>query len=363
MSGIASLVRRYWQEVGLGLFWLANLVVLWHLTSWTTVPFHFIWVSLTIFYGLRVWGLRPTAFVLGIVCVITGLGLVHAAKSHGGPGFDELTEIPLMAAMFLAMVWHARRREDALAEAQRSAETERAFARDASHLLRTPIAVARGHADLIRDMHAGTETGEDAAVVLHELEKLSRISHRLLILAAAGHTGFLRPEQIELEELVVDTARRWGATADRRWLVDVEAEGTLSVDVEQIGQALDALVENALRFTADGDAISITARAEGSRAVIEVADSGAGIPPDVRPVVFERFHRARQAVGGGGAGLGLPLVRAIVEAHGGVVVTDDTALGGALFRITLPGFVPGAPDSLMGAVREARRSARHKTVA
>src|SRR5262249_47763350 len=114
VSGIASLGRRYWQEIGLGLFWLANFVVLWHLTSWTTVPFHFIWVSLTIFYGFRVWGLRPTFFVLAIVCVLTGMGLVHAAESHGGPGIDELTEIPLMSAMFLAMVWHAKRREDAL---------------------------------------------------------------------------------------------------------------------------------------------------------------------------------------------------------------------------------------------------------
>jgi two-component system OmpR family sensor kinase len=264
VSDIASLVRRYWQDVGLGVFWAANFVVLWHLTSWTTVPFHFIWVSLTLFYGFRVWGMRLTAAVLSVVCLITGLGLVHAAAA-GGPGIDELTEIPLMGAMFLAMVWHARRREAALAEVQRAAETERSFARDASHLLRTPIAVARGHADLIRESHLGSETGDDAAIVLHELEQLSRISHRLLVLAAAGHTGFLRPEQIELEELVVDSARRWGATAQRRWCVDIEAEGTVTVDVEQISQALDALVENALRFTTDGDAISITARADGSR--------------------------------------------------------------------------------------------------
>ena len=362
VSDTASLVRRYWQDVGLGVFWAANFVVLWHLTSWTTVPFHFIWVSLTLFYGFRVWGLRLTAGVLSVVCLITGLGLVHAAAA-GGPGIDELTEIPLMGAMFLAMVWHARRREAALAEVQRAAETERSFARDASHLLRTPIAVARGHADLIRESHIGSETGDDAAIVLHELEQLSRISHRLLVLAAAGHTGFLRPEQIELEELVVDSARRWGATADRRWRVDIEAEGTITVDVEQVGQALDALVENALRFTVEGDAISITARAEGTRAVIEVADSGCGIDPDRRPYVFERFTRARRAAGGGGAGLGLPLVKAIAEAHGGTAEVGDSPMGGALFRITLPGFEPGASDSLLGAVREDRRSSRQTSVA
>ncbi len=362
VSDTASLVRRYWQDAGLCVFWVANFVVLWHLTSWTTVPFHFIWVSLTLFYGFRVWGLRLTAAVLSVVCLITGLGLVHATAA-GGPGIDELTEIPLMGAMFLAMVWHARRREAALAEVQRAAETERSFARDASHLLRTPIAVARGHADLIRESHIGSETGDDAAIVLHELEQLSRISHRLLVLAAAGHTGFLRPEQIELEELVVDSARRWGATAQRRWRVDIEAEGTVTVDVEQIGQALDALIENALRFTMDGDAISITARANGTRAVIEIADSGCGIDPDRRPYVFERFTRARRAAGGGGAGLGLPLVKAIAEAHGGTAEVADSPMGGALFRITLPGFEPGASDSLLGAVREDRRSSRQTTVA
>src|SRR6185436_14363277 len=105
--------------------------------------------------------------------------------------------------------------------------------------------------------------------ILLELEQLSRISHRLL-LAAAGQTGFLRPEPVELEELVVSCAQRWGPTADRRWHVDSVTEGTISVDVEQVGLALDALIENALRFTEEGDTISIVAAAAGGRAIIEV---------------------------------------------------------------------------------------------
>jgi signal transduction histidine kinase len=113
----------------------------------------------------------------------------------------------------------------------------------------------------------------------------------------------------------------------------------------------------------DGDAISITARANGTRAVIEIADSGCGIDPDRRPYVFERFTRARRAAGGGGAGLGLPLVKAIAEAHGGTAEVGDSPMGGALFRITLPGFEPGASDSLLGAIREDRRSTRQTTVA
>jgi signal transduction histidine kinase len=356
----ASWRPRYWQEAALVVFWAANLLVLWHLSSWTTVPFHFIWVSLTLFYGFRVWSGRVTFGVLAAVCAGTGLGLIHAAEASGGPGIDELTEIPLMSAMFLAMVWHARRREAALHEVRRAAEHERHFAQDASHLLRTPIAVARGHVELIRESNRGSEVAEDAAVVLQELEQLSRISHRLLVLAAAGQTGFIRPERIELEELVVDTARRWGATADRHWHVDVAHDGTVPVDMEQISLALDALIENAVRYTNNGGSISITAHADGTNACIDVADSGPGIPPERLPFVFERFQRAHRR--GGGAGLGLPMVRAIAEAHGGAVVASRSALGGALFRITLPNFRADQPDTLLDAVRAAGRAAR-KTVA
>jgi signal transduction histidine kinase len=361
--GTASWARRYWREFGLGLFWLVNFAVLWQLARWTTVPFHFIWVSLGLFYGYRVWTTRNTVIVLAIVCVVTGMGLVHSAEAAGGPGFDELSEIPLMAAMFLAMVWHARRREAAVAEVRRSAETERAFARDASHLLRTPIAVARGHADLIREAHPGAQTGADADVILEELERLSRISDRLLILAAAGQTGFLRPEPIELEELVVDCARRWGPTVDREWYVDTLTDGAVVVDAEQIGHALDALIENALRFTAAGDLISIVASARGSDGVIEVADSGSGIAPERLATVFERFQRARRGGGSGGAGLGLPMVRAIAEAHGGSVVAGHSPSGGALFRIVLPNLQVADGGSLMNAVRLARRMPGQKTVA
>jgi signal transduction histidine kinase len=319
--------------VAAGFFWATNVVVLWNLSQWTTVPFHFIWVTLTLLYGYTVWRNSVMAIVLCAICLSTGLGLWHAAGVDGGPSLDELTEIPLMSAMFLAMVWHARRRDAALRAVRSSAEKERAFARDASHLLRTPIAVSRGHAELIRDANLGTQTGRDAQVVLDELERLSRISQRLLILASADQAGFLRHERVELEELIVTTAQRWGPTADREWRVDAPADGFIDADAENLGNALDALIENALRFTAPGDTIAITARMDGDQAVIEVADSGTGIAPDKLPTVFERFARTRS---GGAAGLGLPMVKAIVEARGGGVSAGRSTLGGASFVIRLP---------------------------
>ncbi len=192
---------------------------------------------------------------------------------------------------------------------------------------------------------------------------MSRISHRLLILAAAGQTGFLRREQVELEELVVDCARRWGSTADRRWHIESLTDGWVEVDVEQLGYALDALVENALRFTVAGDSISLIAGIEADTGIIEVSDSGRGIDPERVATVFERFQRSSPGHGGGGAGLGLPMVRAIAEAHGGSVTVAASPAGGTVFRIALPNVRTQQPAGLMDTVRMARRASGQRTVA
>jgi signal transduction histidine kinase len=350
---MSSWARRHGLELAVAGFWVANLLVLWHLRDWTTVPFHFIWVTLTILYGFSVWRNGVTATVLSAVCFTTGVGLWHA-HGRSGPGLDEMSEVPLMAAMFLAMVWHARRREAAMAAVRESAEKERTFARDASHLLRTPIAVARGHADLVREAHVGSQTGDDAAVILGELERLSQISQRLLILASADNAEFLRCEQVEAEELIVDTARRWGPAADRDWRVQAPLEGWVNVDREQLGYALDALIENAIRFTNPCDAIEIAAGKVGGTIQITVADAGCGIEPDRLPNVFESFQRTPGS--GGGAGLGLPMVRAIVLAHGGTVSAAPSVLGGAEFAIRLPA-VPVRRAGLFESLRGLREKA------
>ena len=114
-------------------------------------------MSLTLLYGFRVWRSSTTAVVLGVVMATTGAALAFVVV-HGQKAIDEVAEDPLMASMFLVMAWHAQRRQRAVEEASRSAETERRvldrqreFVRDASHELRTPITVARGHAELIRE--------------------------------------------------------------------------------------------------------------------------------------------------------------------------------------------------------------------
>jgi hypothetical protein len=106
-----GLLRRRAVEIAWFVFAGANLLAMALVPSWETIPFHFIWISLTLLYGFRVWEPKPTGIVLGLVILATG-SLILSDTFSGEQLWGELFEVPLMAAMFLAMVWHARRRQD-----------------------------------------------------------------------------------------------------------------------------------------------------------------------------------------------------------------------------------------------------------
>src|SRR5205823_8774494 len=121
-----------------------------------TIPFHLVWISLTILYGFRVWPLLPTLVLLCVIDVLFTV-LIALDVTWGTQVAGELFEVPLMSAMFLAMVWHARRRHEALAVVERQAaqrasllERQERFLHDASHELRTPVTIARGHLEVLR---------------------------------------------------------------------------------------------------------------------------------------------------------------------------------------------------------------------
>ena len=233
--------------------------------SWETIPFHFVWISLTLLYGFRVWPLRATLIVLCFVMVITGASIWLDAFD-GSQLWGELFEVPLMAAMFLAMVWHARRRVDAQRIAEERAEERRSllerqerFIHDASHELRTPVTIARGHLELLRPE---LERAASCDVALDELGRIDAIIERLLLLATADQPDFVQAAEIELEPFLEDVFMRWSEVAPRAWRLGPLAPGQLLVDPERLRTALDALLENAVKYTRERDAIELRARLE-----------------------------------------------------------------------------------------------------
>src|SRR6266511_3011839 len=236
-----------WLEVAWVGFAVANLGGMWLVPTWETVPFHFIWISLTVVYGFRVWDLERTGWVLAAVVSSTGaLLMLEVSKSFQPP--DELTEVPLMAAVFLAMVWHARRRvvamerERASSEANRRLlEGQRRFVQDASHELRTPITIAMGHADLLAREIRDPELAEDAGIVVDELLRLRRLADRLLLLASSADPDFLTTSPTEVHPLLAEARARW-APSERRFVVERGNAAVALADPERLGTAPDARV-------------------------------------------------------------------------------------------------------------------------
>jgi signal transduction histidine kinase len=345
--GLAQWIRTHRNRVtdaAWMVFSLANLDLIVMYPGWETIPFHFIWISLTLIYGFRTWKLGPTLWVLGGVMLLTAVG-IGAAVRQGQEQPAELVEVPLMAMVFIAMVWHARRRRAAEGSYQlvaghiaRILADQRRFLQDAAHQLRTPITIALGHAELLAGALAGDQqAGADIAVVTAELSQLRRISDRLLIIAAAADPAFLNPEPVTLDELVTELLRRWRPAADRRWRTGTLESVTVRADRERLALALDALIENAVRHTSSDDAIQLAVIGGGpdGPARVVVTDTGTGIAADQLPFIFDRFRTGDNGRSRG-TGLGLTLVAAVAAAHGGTVNVRSEPGQGCEFELLVP---------------------------
>jgi signal transduction histidine kinase len=363
-DGLAR-ARSGWVDIAWAAFAVANLLAMRLLPSWQTVPFLAIWVSLTLIYGFRLWRLQPTILTLAAVTLATG-GIIGVQVLKGQQDADYLAEVPLIALMFLVMVWHGRRRQAAISERLaameelqrvsqenlRLLEQQRQFLQDASHELGTPITVALGHAELIERAAADQAVAADARVVAGELARLRRLTNRLLLLASAGNPDFLQRAPVAVDSVVLDALDRWGPVP-RRWRLGEVAEATVLADLDRLVVALDALLENAVAHTGEGDLIEIGVRLEDGYAVFTVTDSGCGIPEGELSRIFGRFaraepYRSREA---GGFGLGLPIVQAIAQAHHGSVRVHSASGRGSKFEMRIPAVlkhVPaeGAPQSV-----------------
>jgi signal transduction histidine kinase len=223
-------------------------------------------------------------------------------------------------------------------------EQQRQFLQDASHELGTPITVALGHAELIERTVTDPVVTEDARVVAGELARLRRLANRLLLLASAGSPDFLQVAPIAVDAVMLDALDRWGHTP-RQWRLGEVAQATVLGDRDRLAVALDALLENAVAHTGEGDRIEVSTRVADGYAVLAVADSGCGIPAGELERIFRRFARAQpgRSREAGGFGLGLPIVQAIAEAHHGSIRVDSTGGHGATFEMLMPLAPAAAP--------------------
>jgi signal transduction histidine kinase len=250
---------------------------------------------------------------------ITETDLTQRIDVHGN---DEIAEL---GRTFNAML---DRLEAAFA-------SQRAFVSDAGHELRTPITIVRGHLELLGD--DPLEREETLALVTDELDRMARFVEDLLLLAKAEQGDFLHVAPLDLDVLTDELYNKAKALADRDWRLAGSGTGRLTADRQRITQAIMQLAQNAAQHTRDGDRISLGSAISNGVAMLWVADTGPGIPKEESEEIFERFHRG----GAGprrsdGAGLGLSIVRAIAEAHGGRVDLDSREGAGATFTLIVP---------------------------
>lgn len=208
------------------------------------------------------------------------------------------------------------------------------FITDVSHELRTPITVIRGHLETLGDSPAERE--EAIMVIQDELDRMSRYVDDLLLLTKAPRPDFLRLAPVDLDLFTHDLFAKAHSFGDRDWKLDRTGVGIVLADQDRLTQAMMNLVENAVRHTDEGDKISIGTSLEGDEARLWVSDEGPGVDPADRERIFGRFARGRSQRSVEGAGLGLSIVQAIAEAHGGSVDLDSELGKGSTFVIVLP---------------------------
>jgi two-component system OmpR family sensor kinase len=220
---------------------------------------------------------------------------------------------------------------------QAAIEHERRFVADASHELRTPVALLRTELELaLRRPRSEEELKRALRSALEETERLSQLADDLLLLARAEQGPMpVRRVRVEVDPLLEAVARRFLARAEQAGRsVRAEPSGlTVDADATRVRQALDNLVDNALTY-GDGD-VTLLARDEGSVIELHVVDRGAGFDDAFVSRAFDRFSRADEARGRGGTGLGLSIVELIADAHGGIAGARNRQGGGADVWLTV----------------------------
>ena len=284
--------------------------------------------------------LRPLTRVAATATRVSDIPLASGEVSlpERVPNPSPGTEVGQVTTAFNHMLEHV---ESALASRQASERRLRRFVADASHELRTPVAVVRSHAEFAQ--RTGGDLPEPVTRALSrigsESDRMGHLVDELLLLARLDAGRPLQSEPVDLTRLVIETvsdARVAGA--DHRWQLDLPDESVVVAgDEHTLHQTLANLLANARLHTPPGTQVTATLRTDKDFVELEVADNGPGIPDDIQQSLFERFVRGDTARGhaNGSTGLGLSICEAIVKAHGGAI-TVRSKPGATAFTVTLP---------------------------
>lgn len=226
---------------------------------------------------------------------------------------------------------------------EEAVNSSKQFVADASHELRTPLAVLRGELEeLAQDAHVKAQVRETLGSMLEEVDRLAEIVEGLLALSrldtGEGKTDWVR---FDLAELAVSTADQMSLLAEDKNITlvcDAPAPVIIEGDRSRLKQVVVNLLDNAIKYTANGGRITLKITNENGYALLDVADEGVGIPAEALPHVFKRFFRVdgSRSRDRGGAGLGLSIVKSICDAHGARVEVTSVPGRGSHFRIRQP---------------------------
>ncbi|WP_133411980.1 sensor histidine kinase [Vallicoccus soli] len=213
--------------------------------------------------------------------------------------------------------------------------TQREFIDDAGHELRTPLTILRGQLELL-DPDDPRDVAETRDLLVDEVDRMSRLVEELLLLAKAERPDFLRPERVDLGELVEDVVDKARALGPRTWLVDARPEAVVLADRQRLTQALVQLAQNAVKYSEEGATVAVGAAVDGPVARLWVRDTGRGLDQAEADRVFERFVRGGSSTRTEGSGLGLAIVSAIAAAHGGRASMRSGVGLGAVVELEIP---------------------------
>ena len=244
--------------------------------------------------------------------------------------------IAIVISAFIAWILAGR----AIGPIESAFESQRRFMADASHELRTPVAILQGEVDvaLARPERDAADYRETLEVMQRAIRQLARVVRDLFLLARAD-VGSLRLQRSRfyLDEAIAASMRSARTLAQGRGIKlaeSIDGEMPIEADEDLIKEMLLNLIDNAIKYSDDHGEVTVSARRSGDAYEIEVRDRGRGIPREEQPRIFDRFYRAEH--GGSGAGLGLPIARWIARAHGGDVVLRSSGETGSIFLATLP---------------------------